>query len=188
MGFEQSAKYYNDHLKKILKKEYRWYDLYEEASRLLPPPDNRTIVDLGCGVGGFAELLFKKGYKNVLGIDFSTYGVQVCQERIPNFTFRVGDVRSSVTLKKLRGYSIFTILEVLEHINGDMDLLYSIPSKSIVIFSVPNKDHGSHVRFFNNANEVMERYKKVVRFECEKRVDKREKPGQIMFLFKTVRL
>ena len=178
---------YDSFLKDILEKEYRWYDLYEEASKLLPPPDSRTIVDLGCGVGGFAKLLFKKGYKNFLGIDISTYGIQVCKKRVPSFTFLVRDILSKSILKKLRGYSIFTILEVLEHIKRDLDLLSSIPSKSIVVFSVPNRDHSSHVRFFNNTDEVIERYKKVVKFNHTVTVDKRGKPGQKMFLFKTVR-
>ncbi len=187
MGKEKDSHYYNSHLKQVFKKEYRWYDLYEEAFQLLPPPSKHTIVDLGCGVGGFARLLYRKGYKRFLGIDFSSYGIDLCRERVPDFIFLVGDLLDPKIRERFGKHSIFVILEVLEHINKDIKLISSIPSKSIVIFSVPNKDFECHVRFFNNSEEVKSRYKDLLKFVDNTEVDKREKPGQKMFLFKTIR-
>lgn len=187
MGKEKDSRYYNGHLKQFFKKEYRWYDLYEEASKFLPPPSKETIVDLGCGVGGFARLLYRKGYKRYLGIDFSNYGIDLCKERVPSFAFIVGDLLDPKIRGRFSKHSTFVVLEVLEHINEDIQLLSSIPSKSTVIFSVPNKDFECHVRFFNNPEEVKLRYKDWLRFVDGMEVDKREKPGQKMFLFKTVR-
>lgn len=187
MGKEKSPCYYNDHLKHLFKKEYRWYDLYEGAAQLLPPPSENTIVDLGCGVGGFARLLYRKGYERFLGIDFSSYGIEICRKRVPSFAFIVGNLLDARIRERFSKHSTFVILEVLEHINRDIKLITSIPSKSTVIFSVPNKDFESHVRFFNNPREVKSRYKGLLRFVDGFEVDKREKPGQKMFLFKTVR-
>ncbi|MDI5789533.1 class I SAM-dependent methyltransferase [Bacillus licheniformis] len=44
--------------------------MYEEAARLLPESKDETIVDIGCGTGRFAKLLYDKGYRKYLGIDF----------------------------------------------------------------------------------------------------------------------
>lgn len=187
MGKEKNSRYYNGHLKQFFKKEYRWYDLYEEASKLLPPPNKHTIVDLGCGVGGFARLLYRKGYKRFLGIDFSNYGIDLCKSRVPTFVFLVGDLLAPKIRERFSKHSTFVILEVLEHINEDIQLISSIPSKSTVIFSVPNKDFECHVRFFNNVEDVISRYNELLKFVSSTEVDKREKPGQKMFLFKTIR-
>lgn len=190
MGKEMNAKHYDKELRDLHIHEHRWYDLYEEASKFLPPPSQCKTIELGCGVGGFAELLYNKGYREYIGIDFSAYGIKTCKKRVPDFKFIQANILDLSTQKKVRknNSAVVVVLEVLEHINKDLVLISSIPEGRTIVFSVPSFDYNSHVRFFNNMEEVKGRYKNLLEFQEEKIVKKREKLNQKMFLFKTVRL
>lgn len=63
-----------------------WRKVYEEAARLLPESKDETIVDIGCGTGRFAKLLYDKGYRKYLGIDFSKGMLEEAKRYNPSFT------------------------------------------------------------------------------------------------------
>ena len=54
--------------------------------------------------------------------------------------------------------NLFICLEVLEHVENDINVIKKMCPKSEFIFSVPNYDSLGHVRLFNNENEIRERY------------------------------
>lgn len=144
----------------------RYLPIYKKAISYLPPPEKSdTIVDLGCGVGFFAKVLFEMGYKEYIGIDFSQDMIAKSRNRFPTATFILGDLRNKEIHKIFQKYKIFVILETLEHIEKDLDIIKNIPKGSLVIFSVPNFDAKFHVRYFKNINEVIERFKIFLDFE-----------------------
>lgn len=161
-----------DKLKTSPKME-RYIHLYKEAVDLLPKPKLcSTIVDMGCGVGLFTDVLLEHEYTNYLGIDFSKMMLNKARERHPKMTFILGNITEKIIYKVYSNHRIFMLLEVLEHIEKDIDALKGIPSGSLIIFSVPDYDAKSHVRFFSNAKEVISRYHSVLDFSyrnCKQR-------------------
>ena len=129
----------------------------------MPPPYGcPTIVDLGCGVGHFARILFERGYKKYLGIDFSQIELDIAKKQVPQFDFWCADLRDARTWKVFEKYKIFVCFEVLEHIKDDLRVLKYLPGGATIIFSVPNIKGIGHVRYFKIMNEVIDRYESII--------------------------
>jgi len=128
------------------------------ADRLLRYANGQqlAILDIGCGVGQFAHMLWDKGIRNYTGIDFSGVAIGEARKRCPEFNFIHADAKASDCISQ--HYPIVTCLEFLEHIEGDLELLARIPSGTRIYATVPNFNHDSHVRSFRNAAAVRARY------------------------------
>ncbi|NIV18191.1 MAG: methyltransferase domain-containing protein, partial [Woeseiaceae bacterium] len=50
-----------------------------------------SILDIGCGAGQFASLLYDKGLREYCGIDFSRKRIEHARLVCPDFTFVVKD-------------------------------------------------------------------------------------------------
>jgi len=162
----------------------RLLPLYKSVVKYLPlPHEADTIVDLGCGIGMFTEVVFKAGYTKYIGIDFSPTMIGRSKKRVPEAKFIIGDLRDKETQKIIENYKIFVSLEVLEHIENDLDIIAAIPVNSLVIFSVPNFGGEFHVRHFNSEIEVIKRYNKLLRFDKYITIGN----GVKRFLFKGIR-
>lgn len=144
--------------------------MYEEAARLLPESKDETIVDIGCGTGRFAKLLYDKGYRKYLGIDFSKGMLEEAKRYNPSFTFIEGNVYDEAIVRMLQKYHVFVLLEVLEHIEKDKAFLSSLPQGSDMVISVPNYDSRAHVRHFKHIDEVIERYDGILDFQGTEKV------------------
>jgi len=165
VGQEQGPEFYNTHLKKVslpLEKS-PWLDVYEVVLSLLPA-DDVPIADLGCGTGRFAKLLARRGYTKYLGIDFAEKRVEAARAYVPQFQFVVGDVLDPAVKSSLQGYRVFVLTEVLEHLQGDLELLESLPGGSCIVLSVPNYDSAGHVRRFESPETVINRYSGLLDF------------------------
>ena len=165
---EMPERFYNLHIgtgELVEPEESNWYPLYKLVLDLLPQAaENPSILDVGCGTGMFAKLLQKKGYTKYLGIDFSVNRIKRARTIVPDFTFRK---RNMFDKKMQTTYSLFDniiILEVLEHIEKDLEFLRSIPENKTIIFSVPNYLSNSHVRAFPKQETVRNRYGKILEF------------------------
>jgi SAM-dependent methyltransferase len=53
---------------------------------------SRLILDAGCGRGGTAEYLHKKGWGRVIGIDIEAESIRAARQNYPNVEFLVCDV------------------------------------------------------------------------------------------------
>lgn len=120
--------------------------------------NTEPIFEIGCGVGQLAEYLVKKGKNYLTGIDFSEVAIEQAQRRLISRSFEVKDV---YTLKKeeIDGNTVIC-LEVLEHLEKDLEIFELLPSKTRLIFSVPDYMSKSHVRSFQSSDEIWERYGK----------------------------
>lgn len=127
-----------------------------------------SILEVGCGNGRFAEMLYDNGIKSYKGIDFSAVAIRDAQERFinkeeSNFAFMIQDLYE-IDFKSEK-YSYVVILEVLEHINNDLSLFKALPHGMHVIASVPNFHSEGHVRVFKNKMQILERYDCVLNIE-----------------------
>lgn len=118
----------------------------------------KSVVDIGCGPGQFAEYALKKMPELVYtGFDFSSVAISQARRRTGGAEFIVGNAFSSQLLIE-NAADVYILLEVLEHIEQDLELLGSMPSGASIVFSVPNFDSFGHVRFFLDKEEVFDRY------------------------------
>jgi 2-polyprenyl-3-methyl-5-hydroxy-6-metoxy-1,4-benzoquinol methylase len=153
------------------------YDgVYAKIKRLDP------VVDLGCGNGLFAQCLRARGYcGSYRGIDFSRRAIAEAEQllsltearvyapedEVPEATyeFRVQDLRG---WQELPGpethYTTYVCLEVLEHLEDDVDLVARIPARARVIFSVPNFWSEAHVRTYDHVGTAFGRFGNLLDF------------------------
>lgn len=159
---EKGPEYYDNvnRIPKTLKPT--WVNLYNKIIEQIP--QDSAVVDLGCGPGLFAEFLYRAGFKDYLGIDFSSKCVEIAQCRIPSYTFEVDNLYDSSNAKFLN-YDVFVLVEVLEHLSDDLAVINSIPIGKKIIFSVPNRHDIAHVRFFDNPEEIKQRFDKYIKFD-----------------------
>ena len=165
---EKPVKFYNKNIGRgelVEPEESNWYPVYKFVLEFLPPPsETPTILDVGCGTGMFAKLLYKKGYTEYSGFDFSRRRVKIARDSVPEFSF-VKRNMFDVGMQDI--YPLFdniVVLEVLEHIENDLEFLRSIPDDKTIIFSLPNYLSRSHVRAFINEESAIERYNNILDF------------------------
>lgn len=156
---EKDANYYDEHKDSLCIPlwESPWLDNYKKTMSVINKNDR--ILDLGCGAGRFAKLLFLNGFKKYLGVDFSAELIKECNTYVPEFNFICGNI---LEFDDYENYDTIVILEVLEHIKDDIKLLKSIPKGKTIVFSVPNYLSSGHVRAFSNFKMINDRYGKYV--------------------------
>jgi len=152
--------YYNDIYKDSEKyrahyKSSNYYDLWKQVMEWIEPGD--VIIDLGCGPGQFADMLYDYFEKDVkyTGVDFSGVAVKLARELVP-YTFRCFDIFDY--MRRNEEYNKILLLEVLEHIEEDVRLVEMIRPGTEIILSVPNYNSAGHVRVFEGVEQVSERY------------------------------
>jgi len=156
MGKEQPAAWYDEAYRTSdgysqSEHDAPWAPLWRAVSRMI---DHRDIVlDIGCGPGHLAQHLAGQVLAYT-GIDFSAVAIQQARARVPWATWLCADVETCAW----PGATRYLFLEVLEHVERDVELLSRVPIGRRVIVSVPNFDADSHVRHFKSGVEVLERY------------------------------
>jgi len=165
MGKEMPSEYYNEHIPKNISSY--WVNLYNKAIELIPSSINIKIAELGCGPGLFAEFLYKKGYENYWGVDFSNKCVELAKERVPSYKFKVGNLYDENIQKEFVNHDVFIIIETLEHIKNDLSIIEAIPKEGKIILSVPNRNDVAHVRYFESIEQVRNRYASAIKFVKE---------------------
>lgn len=149
-----------------------------------------------------------EGFENYIGFDISEIGIDLAKKRIQNSTFLKSKDYSQQKIDSilyvgnaldpnnyLQEYNAVVCLEVLEHIEEDLEIIKNIKSGTDIIFSVPNFNQESHVRFFKNINSIKERYNNLLKINSiatfklqnifigfiRKFLLKREPPIQILY-------
>ena len=137
--------------------ESSYYFLWSVLLDRIKRGNVKSIIDLGCGPGQFASLLFDNEIERYLGIDFSEEAIKLAKSICPKFNFKVMDLAKSDILATY-DYDCVITMEFLEHIEFDIDVLKQIKSGTKVFATVPNFPYVSHVRHFENTDEVINRY------------------------------
>lgn len=118
----------------------------------------KNVIDIGCGSGQFAALLFDKKISNYIGVDLSDEAIRLARENCLGYRFISENVFESNLLKQ-QEYDCFVTLECLEHLEQDIELLEMVEPGTLCFFTVPNFPYISHVRFFDDEESVAVRYR-----------------------------
>lgn len=156
---------YNCHYTKSV-----YYPIWEKCLELLK--DKKIVLEIGCGVGQFANMLLDRIDINYIGFDFSEYAIlnalnlnaaKLSHPYRPdnNCYFYIEDALLSDLYTK-KDYDVYILLEVLEHIKRDKLILAKIPKDKYILFSLPDFDCDNHIRLFKSKQEIIERYKYLV--------------------------
>lgn len=167
MGTEQCAEYYN----KVYENDHKYvgkytqllhFPVFQIALSYIKELRNPYIYEIGCGTGQFAQFLWEHGFREYMGVDFSEVAINRAKTLSPQVFKRVDRAECEVIPPE---FDTVVALEVLEHIEKDLQLLSCIPQGRVVIFSVPRFDDPAHVRHFTSKEQVQERYGKLIKID-----------------------
>lgn len=110
-------------------------------NRLASAGSDSSILDVGCGPGPLERYLHKYGYTEVDAIDFSSEGIKICKENVPEYNYKVGNINDIKNIYSGRKFDITFCCQVLEHIPHHEDIfkqLYNLTKAGgMMIVSVP---------------------------------------------------
>jgi 2-polyprenyl-3-methyl-5-hydroxy-6-metoxy-1,4-benzoquinol methylase len=103
------------------------------------------------------------------GFDFANVAIQKARERTGrDDCFFIGDARNAESYA--RPYDVIVCLEVLEHIERDLDVIAHWSPGCACICSVPNFEYPTHVRWFHEEKDIVSRYGHLISIEEIERV------------------
>lgn len=163
MGSQQKEQFYNeaftnDRNYNVHYTSCNYLSMWRDILKFINKND--SIIELACGPGQFADLLYEYGVRKYKGYDFSSRAIEMAYENCPEFNFAKKDL-----FEFIPDYSdtdLIIILEFLEHVDDDISILKLIPSGKNILFTVPSFDGTAHVRYFNNIDEINQRFIKVI--------------------------
>ena len=126
------------------------------------------ILEIGSGPGQLTQYLFDEGFINYHGFDFSEKAIALAKAKLPEAHFYVGNALDSISFQQKHNTVI--CLEVLEHVTEDLEVLENVKSGTHIIFSVPDFDADSHVRWFTSERQIKKRYYRHIDIELIKKV------------------
>ncbi|MGG4400552.1 methyltransferase domain-containing protein [Paenibacillus amylolyticus] len=138
--------------------EIHYYEIWKKAVEIIKRQENPRVFDIGCGPGQFANLLFDNQITSYIGMDFSSEAIKHAKIRNDKLRslFYVDDVYNTELFKL--DYNIAILFEILEHLEGDLEILSKLKLGTNILFSVPNFYSEGHVRWFKSKLEVAKRY------------------------------
>jgi len=92
------------------------YKLYKKIIDSIPFLENGIIIDIGCGMGNFTDII-KKTYPDtsVLGMDISRYAIQYAAKKYSDITFFIGSL-PSIPIQS-NSCKFISCLECLNYLN-----------------------------------------------------------------------
>ncbi|WP_214760492.1 methyltransferase domain-containing protein [Exiguobacterium sp. s146] len=141
-----------------------YFPIWEKAFSLIKGKGkDLKILEIGCGPGQFAQLLFERKVTDYQGFDFSDKAIEMAKQtnKMHHEKFHVGDAFETKVFDHYM-YNLVIIFEVLEHIEDDIAILDKIKEDTTILFSVPNFDSPGHVRWFNSIFDIYERYRLIL--------------------------
>lgn len=190
---EEPSEYYDEVYRSggsagMYTRSYRdspYFRVWSAALPILEDLGGPRILDVGCGVGQFAELLFDSGFERYTGLDFSAEAVRLARQRNPRHAaaFHQADAYTSPLLEG--EYEAAVLFEFLEHVSGDTLVLGRLRPATVVVLSVPNFLTRGHVRRFADPAEIHGRYGDLLDFVETRTISYRS--GQQIFVSHGVR-
>jgi SAM-dependent methyltransferase len=136
-----------------------YFTAWTQALYFLRKIENPDILEVGCGTGQMAHYLFDEGYRKYKGFDFSEVAIEKARQ-VVTMDFVSGNALDKQNYEG--DYNTVICLEVLEHLNRDLQVIDNIPDETWMIFSVPTFDEPSHVRWFTSEHQIKSRYFKYI--------------------------
>lgn len=120
-----------------------------------------SVLDIGCGPGQLACLLRDRGLGRYCGFDFSPKRIEQARKVCPEYDFHVADAFRTELFQTCE-YDTVLCTEFLEHVEGDLEVLRRIRPGAVVHGTVTNFPYMAHVRHFESAGQVRERYEPIL--------------------------
>ena len=141
-------------------------DVWKEIVNILKNIKKLDIIDFGCGNGQFSRYIQNKlDINKYIGYDFSNFAINYANKNNKNINFTY-EIKNFNNMEKINlTNKTFICLEVLEHINNDLNIIKKMTSESEFVFSVPNYNSKGHVRIFKDKSEIYKRYDKLLNIE-----------------------
>lgn len=97
-------------------------------AKLLDPLTFDSVLDAGCGEGSLLAFLSGRyRCRHLTGLDVAEPAIEQARLNFPTASYVVGDIKG---LPEDTGFELVTCIDVLEHVEDDMDLLRSIAAAS----------------------------------------------------------
>lgn len=142
---------------KAIRNQFLFRVLTDQVSH----SKNFTFLDIGCGEGFLLATFAKNGW-NVLGLDFSSYGVEKFNSSLLK-NLIVGDIYDSIEslIEDKKKFDCINLGNVLEHVVSPVLLLERIRNlmseNSSLLITVPN-DFSKLQEFLQNHNLIEKQY------------------------------
>lgn len=131
-----------------------WLARWAAIAELIYEEDK--ILEIGCGSGQLANLLFMQNKRKYLGFDFSEEGIKVCESLgLEPMEFCISNAYDYPY--KIDNYDVIIICEVLEHLQ-DFKILELIKKGTKIVGSLPDFPAENHLFHINNPKEIYDRY------------------------------
>lgn len=146
-----------------VEEEHWWFcarrQIVEKLVRqLLPPADDVSIIDVGCGTGANIAALCKEYHG--IGIDPSADAIGFASRRFPDVEFHCGQVPEALDGAVDGGRRLLLLMDVLEHVPDDRrflaalldrleegDLLLLTVPADMALWSPHDESHGHYLRY-----------------------------------------
>ncbi len=161
-GSEQRPDYYDERARSDPRwsehyTQSRYYPLWTILADRIRRHGALRVIDIGCGTGQLAALLRDQGVPAYLGLDFSPVRIELARQACPGFRFELADVFETDLLDSA-DYDLVLCTEFLEHVERDLDVLARLRPGVRFLGTVPSFPGPAHVRHFDSAGEVANRY------------------------------
>ena len=161
--------------------ESNYWSIWSRIIDFINKYNNKNILEIGCGSGQLALAVKSLTSTNdYVGIDFSAQAISMARIHIPEYNFIIGDVLVHEIVQD-PSFDLVICTEVLEHLDEDLFLLSRINRDTKILATVPDYDSASHVRYFNETDDVAKRYSKHI---CNIEIDPIKYKENIIFLIK----
>jgi 2-polyprenyl-3-methyl-5-hydroxy-6-metoxy-1,4-benzoquinol methylase len=134
-----------------------YYPMYKKVLFLLKKLEANNVLEVGCGTGAFAKMIFDRTKIHYAGFDFSDVAIDKAKKKLGD---AVHFYKADATLQSSYKIEYDTIVctEVLEHLIDDLSVIDKWKKGALCVCSVPNYDSVYHTRFFKDADDVLGRY------------------------------
>ena len=164
MGKELGKEFYNEVFSRsdLYKKSYKDTPYITVWSKIVGYVNSRgmqSILELGCGTGQLAHYLAENGFKDYLGVDFSSQAISMAQDNFLKHGLKGSFISEDINKFNFDSFNYDCVISTafLEHIGNDVDILSRVRSGSLIIGTLPNKDSAGHVHFYPDSDEVSEK-------------------------------
>ncbi len=149
--YRESACNYNDQIRYLVKT---YMGLFEQAEKFLPR--NPKVLEIGCGNGFFLQALWKKGIRNVAGVEPSPKMVQEAPKQIKKSIIQ--DIFKPRQFKK-DTFDFVACFHTLDHMldpNDAISEIHRILKPGGVALIVVHDTDGLSVKFFGEKSPIFD--------------------------------
>lgn len=182
---EESSGYYNKMVYHVPYPTDRFKMVYATVRSFLrdhPDPENPSILEVGCGTGVLGQQLKEQDGYRYWGFDFSQKALSQAPASLKPFLFR-GSAYHRASYEHY--FDVLVAVEVFEHLD-DLRVLGLIPEGKRVVFSVPNFNSRSHLRYYMDEADIVGYYQDHLTINDIRRIN--TKNGKAIFVCDTIRL